>query len=234
LRTRGSVLATDTDLEFAEVKSAAALAVQLSAQSGPDPVSISAAMRPAFEGAMSFVTHHGLTMTGQPCTIYTDYRIDGVSFTVALPVAAAPEQPVEESFIRVDTLPALKTYRFTHHGPYANLGHTYGQIAAFMIERGWMTSEADWARYMPMWEEYMNDPDTTPPSELITHIYLPGSRENGVTGMWARRGDILREQRHCVGRLGSLRPYHDQRQSIEQEQSTHESSPTRKRSMLTP
>jgi effector-binding domain-containing protein len=166
-------LATATELEFAEVTSAAALAVQLSAQAGPDPASIGAAMRPAFEAAMSFVTHHGLTMTGQPRTIYTDYRPDGVSFTVALPVAAAPEQPVEESSIRVDTLPALKTYRFTHHGPYPNLGHTYSQITAFMIEHGWMTSEADWARYMPMWEEYMNDPDTTPPSELITHIYLP-------------------------------------------------------------
>ena len=166
-------MATATELEFVELKSAAALAVQLSAKSGPDPASIGAAMHPAFEAAMSFVTRHGLMMTGQPRTIYTDYRSDGVSFTVALPVAAAPEQPVEESSIRVDTLPALKTYRFTHHGPYPNLAHTYSQITAFMIERGWMKSEADWARYMPMWEEYMNDPDTTPPSELITHIYLP-------------------------------------------------------------
>ena len=166
-------MATAAELEFAEVKSATALAVQLSVKAGPDPASIGAAMHSAFEAAMSFVTRHRLRMTGQPRTIYTDYRPDGVSFTVALPVAAAPEQPVEESSIRVDTLPALKTYRFTHHGPYPNLAHTYSQITALMIERGWMKSEADWARYMPMWEEYMNDPDTTAPSELITHIHLP-------------------------------------------------------------
>jgi DNA gyrase inhibitor GyrI len=166
-------LVTATELEFAEVQSTATLAVQLSAQAGPDPASIGAAIPPAFEAAMSFVTRHGLAMTGQPRTIYTDYRPDGVSFTVALPVAAAPEQPVEQSSIRVDTLPALNTYRFTHHGPYTNLGRTYNRITAFMIERGWMTSETDWARYMPMWEEYLNDPATTPPSELITHIYLP-------------------------------------------------------------
>ena len=36
-----------------------------------------------------------------------------------------------------------------------------------------MRSEADWAKYMPMWEEYMNDPERTPAAELLTHIYLP-------------------------------------------------------------
>jgi AraC family transcriptional regulator len=42
-----------------------------------------------------------------------------------------------------------------------------------MIEKQWMKSEADWARYMPMWEEYLNDPDSTPAAELVTYIYLP-------------------------------------------------------------
>jgi effector-binding domain-containing protein len=50
---------------------------------------------------------------------------------------------------------------------------TYGRISAFMKEKGCMQSEADWARYMPMWEEYLNDPATTPPTELMTYIYLP-------------------------------------------------------------
>jgi len=36
-----------------------------------------------------------------------------------------------------------------------------------------MQSEADWARYTPMWEEYRNDPETTPEAELLTYIYLP-------------------------------------------------------------
>jgi effector-binding domain-containing protein len=36
-----------------------------------------------------------------------------------------------------------------------------------------MNSEADWTRYMPMWEEYLNDPHTTSEAELVTHIYLP-------------------------------------------------------------
>jgi effector-binding domain-containing protein len=36
-----------------------------------------------------------------------------------------------------------------------------------------LESEADWAKYMPMWEEYMNDPESTPAEELITNIYVP-------------------------------------------------------------
>ena len=68
--------------------------------------------------------------------------------------------------------PTAKAYRFTHRGPYPDLAQTYRRITAFMKEKGWMESEADWSRYMPMWEEYLNDPETTPPAELLTYIYL--------------------------------------------------------------
>ncbi|WP_321476912.1 GyrI-like domain-containing protein [uncultured Paludibaculum sp.] len=166
-------MATATELEFAEVQVAAALAVQLSNRCVPDPASISAAIRAGFESLMNFVTRHGLSMNGHPRAIYTDYGAAGVSFTLALPVAAGPSEPVDEPSICVETLGAAKAYRFTHHGPYEKLALTYNQIAGFMKEQGWMQSEADWARYMPMWEEYQNDPDSTPASELVTHIYLP-------------------------------------------------------------
>jgi hypothetical protein len=36
-----------------------------------------------------------------------------------------------------------------------------------------MQTEDDWLRYMPMWEEYVTDPDTTPAESLVTYIYLP-------------------------------------------------------------
>ena len=57
----------------------------------------------------------------------------------------------------------------------ASLAATYGQITEFLKAKGLMQSEADWARYMPMWEEYLNDPQTTPGAELMTYIYLPAS-----------------------------------------------------------
>jgi effector-binding domain-containing protein len=103
------------------------------------------------------------------------YGPGGVSITLALPVAAAPPSSVVEPPIRLDTLQGVKALRFTHLGPYTDLAHTYSRITAFMIEKQWMGSEADWARYMPMWEEYMTDPDRTPAAELMTYIYLPVS-----------------------------------------------------------
>jgi hypothetical protein len=166
---------TATDLEFAEVQVPPALAVQFSSQCAPDPASISTAMRSAFGALMGFLARHRLAPTGQPRAIYTAYGATGVSFTVAMPVAAGPAAPVDEPSIRVDTLSPTRAYRFTHHGPYANLMQTYGQITAFMKEKGMMQSDADWARYMPMWEEYLNDPEKTPAADLVTYIYLPAA-----------------------------------------------------------
>lgn len=168
-------MAIATDLEFTEVQVAPTLAVQMANQCPPDPPSIKAAMETAFGSLMSFVTRHGLVPNGQPRAIYTAYGADGISFVVALPVASSPAAPVDEPPIRVDTLGTARAYRFTHHGPYAELAQTYSQITAYMKEKGWMQSEADWMRYMPMWEEYMNDPAKTPASELVTYIYLPAA-----------------------------------------------------------
>lgn len=166
-------MTTATTLEFAEVQVAPVLAVQLDLECGPDPASIGAAIGAGFKSLMSFINRHSLTVNNQPRSIYTAYGPGGVSVTLALPVAAAPASSVVEPPIRVDTIQGTRACRFTHHGPYPDLAQTYNRITAFMIEKHWMESEADWARYMPMWEEYMNDPDRTPAAELVTYIYLP-------------------------------------------------------------
>jgi DNA gyrase inhibitor GyrI len=166
-------MSTATALEFAEVQVPPALAVQLDLECGPDPASIGAAMRTGFESLMSFINRHSLVPDNQPRAIYTAYGPGGVSVTLALPVAAAPPSLVVVPPFRVDMVQGTKAYRFTHRGPYPDLAHTYNRITALMIENQWMKSEADWERYMPMWEEYMNDPDCTPAAELVTYIYLP-------------------------------------------------------------
>ncbi len=164
---------TATDIEFAEVEVAPALAVQVRGECAPDPPSIKAAMNSGFAAVMEYIGRHQLTPNGQPRAIYTAYGPKGVSFVLAMPVAAAPGNAGDDATATVETLAGIKTYRFTHHGPYENLAQTYGQITAFLKSKGWIQTEADWARYMPMWEEYMNPPETTPPEQLLTYIYLP-------------------------------------------------------------
>ncbi len=161
------------DLEFAEVEVAPVLAAQMPGQSATDPAAISEAMHVAFDELMGFLQCHKLAPSGPPRTIYTSYGAEEIKFVVVIPIASPPAEPVENGPGSVDTLAGTKALRFTHRGPYKDLMKTYGRITEFMKAKGLMQSEVDWVRYLPMWEEYLNDPHTTPQAELLTYIYLP-------------------------------------------------------------
>ena len=160
-------------LEFAEVEVPAVLAAQMPGESTPDPAAISGAMHGAFEKLGAFLQQHKLRPSGPPRAIYTSYGPQGIGFVVAMPIAARPAAAIKDGPGFVESIPAGKAMRFTHRGPYADLMKTYGRVTEFLKAKGLMKSEADWARYMPMWEEYLNDPHTTPEAKLVTYIYLP-------------------------------------------------------------
>jgi effector-binding domain-containing protein len=166
-------MTTYDELQFAEVETPPVLAAQVGGQSAPDPSAISAAIGAAFGTLIGFMGRHAVAPGGPPRAVYTAYGREGVSFTVAIPVAPVAAAPPDEPPVTVGSLPAGKAYRFTHRGPYRNLMQTYGNITAFLKAKGCLQSDADWARYMPMWEEYRNDPETTPEADLLTYIYLP-------------------------------------------------------------
>jgi DNA gyrase inhibitor GyrI len=133
---------------------------------------IKAATESGFGELMQFVREHGLQPSGAPRSIYSESSPERVRFTLALPVAG----PVPEGTtgaVRAGELEGGRMLRFTHQGPYEGLADTYGRITGWLIEHGWMESEADWPRFMPMYEEYVSDPDDTPPDRLVTHIFLP-------------------------------------------------------------
>jgi len=160
-------------LEFAEVEVPSVLAAQMPGECGPDPAVIAGAMHATFDKLTGFIREQKLSPAGPPRAIYTAYGPQGVRFTVATPVAAPPAatRTIGSGFVK--RLAAGRAMRFTHRGPHADLMKTYGQITEFLKAKGLMNTEADWAKYMPMWEEYLNDPHTTPEADLLTHIYLP-------------------------------------------------------------
>ena len=166
-------MSTFEALEFTEVEVPPVLAAQMPGQSTPDPAAIAKAIGSTFGQLMGFVGQHKLRPSGPPRCIYTAYGPKGIEFIVAMPVAKPPAKPVKAGPGSVQSIPGGKALRFTHRGPYANLKNTYGQITEFLKTKGLMKTEADWARYMPMWEEYLNDPQTTPEADLLTYIYLP-------------------------------------------------------------
>jgi len=56
----------------------------------------------------------------------------------------------------------------THEGPYERLNQTYAGLFG-----QWLPHSGRELRSQPSLEFYLNDPDGTPPEELLTDIYAP-------------------------------------------------------------
>jgi effector-binding domain-containing protein len=161
-----------TDLESMEVAVPATLVTQCESTCSADPRAIAPAVGAAFGTVEAFMTAHHMTAAGPARVTYTSWSPNGVTFTAAIPIADVPPAIRDTPDVTIKSLPESTALRFVHRGPYADVRETYTKIEAWLRARGAFTTAADWARYSPMWEEYLNDPRTTPPSELITHIYL--------------------------------------------------------------
>jgi len=149
------------------------LALLVHVVSDPAPARIGAAMTSAFQRLGAVLGSEGLEMAAPPRAIYTDVSPERVCFTVAIPIAGPPGMPAPETDVEVSVLPGGRALRFTHRGPYDQLAATYREVTEWLKDQKLIDTEADWSRYMPMWEEYVSDPDCTPAPELVTQIYLP-------------------------------------------------------------
>lgn len=164
--------ATSVQIENMEVEVAPTLAVQLAVTCATDHAAIAAAMQTAFARLGEFLARNKLAPVGPPRAIYTGWGAT-TSFTLAFPIASAPSVTEGSLDIVVGTLAGGRALRFVHRGSYENVRATYGQIDAWLRERGAIKSDADWARYRGMWEEYLGEPGSIADSELSTNIYLP-------------------------------------------------------------
>jgi len=149
------------------------LALQVDKTSGTAPPEINQAMGEGFEALEAYRREHDLAVTGPPRAIYKSYDESGTTFTLALPVGPVDAEPAAGGDVRVAELPAGPALRFTHRGPYEGLMGTYEAIRKWLEDQGMLESEADWAKYMPMWEVYATDPTSSPADELVTYIYVP-------------------------------------------------------------
>lgn len=64
------------------------------------------------------------------------------------------------------TIPAGRCATLVHKGPYAELEQPYDWLFG-----QWLPNSGYEAANFPVFEEYLNDPKTTPPNELLTRIY---------------------------------------------------------------
>lgn len=73
-----------------------------------------------------------------------------------------------ESNIGKQTIAGGRYAIITHKGPYNTIENAYAQ---FMGQ--WLPQSGKQLRDVPCFEVYLNDPDKTPPEELLTDMYLP-------------------------------------------------------------
>lgn len=159
-------------LEHTEVDVPSVPGVQFSTTCATDPAAIGAAMQTGFSRLMPYMARNALVPAGPPRAIYTSFTERETNFTLAFPLTGfAAAKP--EAGITLGALSGGRMHRFTHHGPYPELGRTYDAITAWMQNAGLMTGPNDWSQCSPMWEEYINDPQHTAAADLITYIYLP-------------------------------------------------------------
>lgn len=81
---------------------------------------------------------------------------------------AVGEEVVAEDGAEIVALPAGAVARLLFTGPYAELEAPYGWLYG-----GWLAQSGREPADAPCWEEYLNDPKTTPPAELKTAIFMP-------------------------------------------------------------
>ncbi|MVW71301.1 GyrI-like domain-containing protein [Bordetella sp. 15P40C-2] len=75
--------------------------------------------------------------------------------------------PVDKDFDEF-TLPITRCAVLHYTGPYSEIEAAYQWLLA-----QWLPASGEETRDFPIWEEYLNDPKTTPAAELQTRIYLP-------------------------------------------------------------
>lgn len=111
------------------------------------------------------LTKAGVTPSGPPMAIYTQIDEKGFQFQAALPVAAAPAKPLEGGVLVGET-PTGKALKFAHRGSYDAMNTTYEALTNHIEDKGLE------ARDMFI-EEYLTDPVTADPNELVVNIFVP-------------------------------------------------------------
>lgn len=105
----------------------------------------------------------GDRMNGAPLVRWHSWEDDAGEMELAVPV----REPLEGTErIRASELPGGRAAVALHVGPYDKVADTWNAFGAWMNEQGLERCDAPW-------EEYLNDPQDTPPEKLQTRIVWP-------------------------------------------------------------
>ena len=132
-----------------------------SATPGPE---IAAEMAAGFGVVHAFTEARGMTRLSPPIAVYVDMPSAGLmAFRTGVFVSEADAQRAEGA-IEWDRMPEGIVVKTVHTGPYTTLNETHQALWSHMDQAGL-------TKAMPIWEVYIDDPETSEPSDLRTEVY---------------------------------------------------------------
>lgn len=105
----------------------------------------------------------GMGPSGAPFALYYNMDMQDLDVELGFPVSAEFKP---DGRVKPGILPGGRVALHTHKGPYETIESSYNALSGFMNERGVVPTEV-------CYESYLNDPDTTPPGDLLTEINFP-------------------------------------------------------------
>jgi len=106
-----------------------------------------------------------LKVTGAPLVIYRSTSDDSLEFDAALPIESAPKDALTGD-LSVGPARTGKAIKFVYKGPFDAMDSTYELISNYIDSK---KIEAEDLSI----EEYITDPLTTKPEEIVINIFMP-------------------------------------------------------------
>lgn len=157
---------SDVDISIQELDPVT-LAVT-SGRAGPSHDEVGPALATAYASVAAFLDRNDLEQAGQPVAITRSWDSEeGWSFYAGIPITEVPEnRPDKDAPVRIGQTPEGLTVIAVHVGPYQDLASTHAKVDAFIAAHGLQGAG-------PTWEQYVSDPATTPPEQLLTRVCVP-------------------------------------------------------------
>jgi effector-binding domain-containing protein len=120
----------------------------------------------AFKAMRADAEKLNVKVIGNPLVIYRSTADDSFEFDAALPIEAAPATAPTEEGVRVGPSRSGKAIKFVYRGAFDAMDSTYELISNYIDSKKINAEDLSI-------EEYVTDPATTKPSEIVINIYMP-------------------------------------------------------------
>ena len=128
-----------------------------------DPADIDQAMGSAFVTVYAFMEKAGITPISKPMTVYSKMPGVKIKFRSGF-LVKRKDAKLAEGDVKSGKIPACTALHAVHRGPYMQMNKTHGALWGYAKQNG-LTSA------VPVWEIYIDDPQTTAQEDLNTEIY---------------------------------------------------------------